>query len=366
MLTLERTKQQAGSLPVPTVEWPASVAIPIPGAPAVPGLVFRRFHGEVDYPAMVAVLERSKETDGLERTDTVEDVARTYGHLINSDPGQDMLFVELGGRVIGYSRVWWELEVQGTRLYAHFAHLLPAWRGLGIRRAMLRHNERRLREIAASHPPESAKPAQQAASGQVARAFDVWAAETEVHWCSLLASEGYIAARHHLDMVRPHLEDVPDLPLPDGLEVRPVRPDQLLQVRDAADKAFHDHWGQTGSQAQRFLEWQAAPTFTPDLWQVAWDGDQVAGGVLNYVDRAENEAYGRLRGYTENVFVRRPWRRRGLARALVTRSLRLLRQLGLEEAALGVDAENPNGAGKLYQSLGFRTLKRHTTFRKPL
>jgi GNAT superfamily N-acetyltransferase len=329
----------------------------MPDAPAIPDLVFRRFRGEADYPGMVAVLEGSKEVDGLERVDSVEDVARTYRHLVHSDPDHDLLFAELRGKVIGYSRVWWEQEVAGGMLYGHFAHLLPAWRGLGIRRAMLRYNERRLREIDRQLP----------GSAEAARKdLNAWAAETEVDWRSLLASEGYAAARQHLDMVRSHLEDVAELPLPGGLEVRPVRSGQLLLVRDAADEAFHDHWGQTESEAERFLEWQGAPTFTPELWQVAWDGDEVAGGVLNYVDRAENEAYGRLRGYTENVFVRRPWRRRGLARALVARSLRMLRALGLEEAALGVDAENPNGARKLYESLGFREVQRHTTYRKPL
>jgi ribosomal protein S18 acetylase RimI-like enzyme len=345
------------------IEWPISTAIAVTDAPAIPGLIFRRFRGEVDYPAMVAVLEGSKEADGLERVDTVDDIARTYRHLVNSDPYQDMLVVEVRGGVIGYSRVWWEQEVAGQRLYAHFAHLLPAWRGLGIRRAMLRHNERRLREIAdtLSHLPGSSE-----ASRKAVGAFDVWAAETEAHWISLLASEGYTATRQHLEMVRPDLEGVPDLPLPDGLEVRPVQPDQFLQVRDAADEAFYDHWGQTESQAQRFLEWQGAPTFRPDLWQVAWDGLQVAGGVLNYVDRAENREYDRLRGHTENVFVRRPWRRRGLARALVARSLRMLAELGLEEAALGVDADNPNGARRLYEDMGFRAVKRHTTYRKSL
>jgi GNAT superfamily N-acetyltransferase len=307
---------------------------------------------------MVAVLEGSKEADGLERIDTVEDVARTYDHLINSDPYQDMLFVEVRGGVIGYSRVWWEQEVAGERLYAHFAHLLPAWRGLGIRRAMLRRNERRLREIASLSPCHGAEIE--------VGAFDVWAAESETHWTSLLTSEGYAAARQHLEMVRPDLEGVPELPLPDGLEIRPVRPDQHLQVRDAAGEAFYDQWGQTESQAQRFLEWQGAPTFRPDLWQVAWDGAQVAGGILNYVDRAENRVYGRLRGYTENVFVRRPWRRQGLARALVARSLRMLREQGLEDAALGVDAENPNGARRLYESMGFQVVKRYATYRKSL
>jgi len=359
VLTKERRVQRADPLSALEIEWPSRTTMPMPDAPAIPGLTFRGFRGEEDYRAMVAVLEGSKQEDGLERIDAVDDVARAYRHLVNSDPTQDMLFVELRGRVIGYGRVWWQQELAGQRLYQYFAQLLPAWRDLGIRRAMLRHNERRLLEIAAALPPDD-----HLAIGT--GSFDVWAADTEVHWASLLAGEGYSAVRYHFEMVRPDLEGVPDLPLPEGLEVRPVGPDHLLLIRDAALEAFRDHWGETESEGEWFEEWQEAPTFSPELWQVAWDGDQVAGMVLNFVDQAENREYRRQRGYTEGISVGRPWRRRGLARALIARSFRLLRELGMEEAALGVDAENPNGALRLYESLGFRTVKRHTTYRKPL
>jgi mycothiol synthase len=88
--------------------------------------------------------------------------------------------------------------------------------------------------------------------------------------------------------------------------------------------------------------------------------------VLNFVDHAENEEYGRKRGYTEGICVRRPWRRQGLARALIARSLQVLQGCGMTEAALGVDAENPSGALRLYQSLGFRKVKRVTVYRKSL
>ena len=80
----------------------------------------------------------------------------------------------------------------------------------------------------------------------------------------------------------------------------------------------------------------------------------------------ENSRHNRLRGYTEDVCVRRPWRRRGLARALLARSLQVLRERGMTEAALGVDTENPSGALRLYESLGYRPVQRWTVYRKPM
>jgi ribosomal protein S18 acetylase RimI-like enzyme len=325
-------------------------------APAIPGLTFRGFRGEQDYPAMSAVINDSKGADEIEWSQTAEDVARNYRHLLNSDPERDMLFAEVEGQVVGYSRVWWTREDAGTWLYQLFVHLLPEWRQDGLRRAMLHHNERRLREIAAGHQEDGP------------RFFEAWSSDSETHWTALLEGEGYKGVRYGYSMVRPDLENIPDLPLPENVEVRPVEPEHVPLIWEAAKEAFRDHWGysEDGWSMERLREWQESPTYDPDIWQVAWDGDQVAGMVQNFVDHAENEEYGRKRGYTEFISVRRPWRRQGLAKALIARSFWVLRGLGMEEAALGVDADNPNGALRLYRSMGFETEKRHTTYRKPL
>jgi GNAT superfamily N-acetyltransferase len=335
---------------------PTSSTIRVAGAPAIPGLTFRGFRGEEDYPAMLAVIDGSKEADNIERTDTLEDMARVYRHLTNCDPSQDMIFAEMNGNVLGYGRVWWVQTAEGQWLYQHFAFLLPEWRGKGIRRAMLRHNERRLREIAAGHP------------GDGTRLLESWAEDNETHWEALLTGAGYQAVRHGYDMVRPDLDDIPDLPLPEGLEVRPAQPDHHLTIWAAAREAFRDSWQYSEEwwNDGQFEEWQQAPTFQPHLWQVAWDGDQVAGMVLNYIHHEQNDEYNRKRGYTETISVRRPWRRRGLARALIARSLRVLAGEGMAEAALGVDTQNENGALRLYESMGFRPVKRSSVYRKPL
>ncbi len=333
---------------------PKDDLIVVTGAPAIPGLSFRQFRGEKDYPDMVAVIEGCNRVDGIDHTDTVENVAATYRHLVNCDPYKDMLFVRMEGKMIGFSRVWWILKSDGMRAYTHFAMLLPEWRGKGIRRAMLRYNEQRLREIATGHPRE------------VKRIFETWAADTEVDWDSLLVSEGYKPARYLFEMVRQDLNEIPDLPLPEGIEVRPALPQHYRTIWDAEAEAFQDHWGATEWRDEWFERFQELSFFNPGLWQVAWDKDQVAGMVLNFIDEEENKEYHRKRGYTENISVRRPWRRRGLARALLARSLKVLEDHGMTEAALAVDAENISGALGLYEGMGFRTVKRHTTYHKPL
>jgi mycothiol synthase len=260
----------------------------------------------------------------------------------------------MNGKVIGYSRVWWIQRSDGTRTYNHFALLLPQWRGKNIRHAMLCHNERRLTEIGSAHPKD------------MPRFLEVWAGDAEVDWVSLLLDEGYKPIRYSFEMVRPNLEDIPDLPLPKGLEVRPAKPEQYRLIYKAAVEAFQDHWGTTGWREEEFKEWQEQSFFSPDLWQVAWDGNEVAGMILNFIHEKENREFHRKRGYTETICVRRPWRKKGLARALLARSFKVLKGQGMTEAALGVDAENISGALRLYESTGFSVVKRHATYRKPL
>jgi mycothiol synthase len=320
----------------------------------MPGLAFRRFRGEKDYPVMAAVINESNKADEIAHTDSLEDIAATYRHLVNCDPYQDMIFAEMNGAVIGFGRVWWLARSDDIRTYIHFALLLPQWRGKGIRRAMLRHHERRLREIARDHPKD------------IPRLFETWAADTESDWESLLVAEAYEPVRYMFEMVRPNLDDIPDVPMPEGLEVRPAKPEHYRKIWDAAGEAFQDHWGATEWRDEWFEMWQEKPIFNPKLWQVAWDGDEVAGMVLNFIHEEENSEYNRKRGYTEEISVRRPWRKRGLARALIARSFKVLKDHGMTEAALSVDAENITGALGLYESMGFRTVKRHATYRKPL
>jgi GNAT superfamily N-acetyltransferase len=166
-------------------------------------------------------------------------------------------------------------------------------------------------------------------------------------------------------MVRPNLDDPPPTELPPGIEVRPAIEAHRLPVARAVNEAFRDHraWPHfTDEQMLHSLEHPLRGQL--DVWLVAWEGDEVVAGVLGFIDQPENETFGRSRGYTEQIFTRRPWRGRGIASALIGRNLRLLRERGMTEAALAVDTENPSGALRLYERLGFAEETRMVTYRR--
>ena len=227
----------------------------------------------------------------------------------------------------------------------------PDVRRRGLGRALLRENLRRAGERAASEP-----------DGQVVE-IRSHAQENEAGNRALLDGHGLEPIRWFFLMRRASLDDIPDAPLPKGLEVRPVTPDQHRAIFDAEVEAFRDHWSsrdKTDEDLERTLKREELDT---DLWVVAWDGDEIAGVVQTWVWAEENAALDVARGWLEHISVRRPWRRQGLGRAITAEALRRLAAAGLSEARLGVDAENPTGALGLYEGLGFEMHQRWITYR---
>jgi ribosomal protein S18 acetylase RimI-like enzyme len=326
----------------------------------IPGLTLRRFRGEVDYPMMLKIIHGSREVDGLEHSENLEDIINTYTHLVHCDPYQDMLFAEVNGEVVGYSRVWWAVEGSGQWIGFQFGNVLPEWRNKGIGSTLLRFNEERLLEIATQLKECGDLP------GDAPCLLDNFVSSSEAARINLLERQGYTPARYAFEMVRQDLENIPDLQLPPHVELRPVEPEHMRLIWEASNEAFRDHWGYIPDPWEDFQSFIDSPEYDPSLLRVAWQGDQIAGMVICFIDKDQNEMYGRKRGYTENICVRRPWRRQGLAKALIASSLITLKERGMTEAGLGVDAENISGALHLYECMGFRVVKRNTIYRKPL
>ena len=325
--------------------------VELPGAPPIPGLRFRRFSGDSDFAPLAELITTANLADGIEELPDETIMRAEFDHRPEFDPRLDTIFAEVDGRLVGYGEASRSVRA-GTSVYSTTGIVHPDWRRRGLGRAILRHDERRLREIAAGHEDPDG------------RIFNAWIDDDAGGAQELLRAEGYHPVRYGFAMRRPNLEDLPQAPLPEGLEIRPVRPDHHRAIYDADTEAFLDHWEARDRTDEDFVAMFAAPNLDTSLWQVAWDGDQVAGSVMAATSVTENELLGIRRAWLEHISVRRPWRRRGLARALIVAALEGLRQRGLDEAMLGVDGENPTGALALYESLGFVVKARGSTWRK--
>ena len=325
--------------------------------PEIPELRFRHFRGESDYGPIAAVLTTSQRADHYDRSVTTEDIAARYANsLTNCDPCTDMIMAEVAGKLVGYVRGWWEQELPSLYLYKHVGALLPAWRRKGIGRAMLGWMESRLNYISKAHRLESEKY------------FQASVSQFQEGEAILLERAGYQPVRYFWEMVRSTLEDIPDLPLPDGVEIRLVRPEQYRVIWESACAAAQDEWGAAEQTENNYQEWLKDPLFQPELWQIAWDKTtgQPVGTVMTYIHHAENKQFNRKRGYTEGVGVVREWRRRGLARALISRNLQAQKAAGMTESALVADSDSSSSITTLYERCGFQIVKRDTVYRKPL
>jgi mycothiol synthase len=249
------------------------------------------------------------------------------------------------GRVVGYEELY--------NRYAHAylqgdGYVHPDYHGLGIGTALLRALEARVREEI-----ELADPGLRVFIRNGMAAGDT--AASQMH-----AAEGYRPIRYswHMEI---KLEEAPRLPVwPEGIELRPfVKAEQDRTVFEAHEEAFSDHWGHTPGTFER---WQhdvsGSEDLDPALWFLAWDGDQIAGYSLC--------RYRMGTGWVGTLGVRRPWRKRGLGEALLLHSFGEFYRRGTQTIGLGVDAENPTGATRLYKKAGMYVAAEYVIYEKEL
>lgn len=327
--------------------------VDLPGAPPIAGLQFRTFHPDRDYEGLVALIRGAHLADGVDWIPTVENLRTEHEHGGEFDPRRDLLLALVDDTIVGASETNVRTRELGPSHHVE-GWVSPAFRRRGLGRALLHWAEARAREVALVD----------GRTGE--RSLGSWPDEAQAGAVALYESEGYAIVRYGFMMVRDLTEPIPELPLPDGLEVRPVEPVDHRRIWDADVEAFRDHWDAGERTDADFEGWFASPELDTGLWRVAWDGDEVAGSVMNFIYPAENETLGTERGWLDHVSVRRPWRRRGLASALIAASMRALRGVGMTDAALGVDAENPSGALRVYENLGFRRTRTGVAYRKAM
>jgi mycothiol synthase len=230
----------------------------------------------------------------------------------------------------------------------------PDHRRRGLGRTVLHWSEERGRERLAGQRDE------------VPHFLEVWSYEQSDDRRRLFSASGFEPIRYYEEMRRPLDSSIPDLPLPAGLRLEAWSSQRDDAIRRAHNEAFTDHWGSSPlsreSWVQRFV---GSPHFRPDLTWCVLDGDEVAAYCLSYHSPDDTQVAGLREAWLGQIGVRRAWRRRGLASALVCHVMRLMAQAGLERAGLQVDSDNPTGAGALYRRLGFVTSQREIRWAKP-
>jgi mycothiol synthase len=277
------------------------------------------------------------------------DWLRTRWSAPGVDRNLDFAVVESpNGQLCGFLSV--ESEPPFAEVFA-LGIVAPTFHGLGLGGAIVSETERRARRFEALADP----------GARMLIHAGTLAGEPRV--TALMRSRGYREVRRfelrRIDFAR-------ELPPPadvEGITVRGFRPEEARQLYEAHVEAFADHWGEGQETYEDFRHYHLdASDYDAGLWFVAWDGDELAGYIAGQEKSREDPA----RGYISLLGVRRPYRRRGLGKALLLHAFGALHARGLRGADLHVDADSLTGATGLYAKVGMSAHPRFATWEKEL
>lgn len=301
-----------------------------------------------DLEPVRALHTRANLADGIEQVISIEELHEdidgervTYEH--------DVRVAEVGGVIAGYAYTYHlTSETDQERCYV-FGTVDPDHRGRGIGRALLAWAVER-------------GTAQLRSSGSALPKFLRVNADDQLESAHRLHRRlGFTPVRWFEELIRP-LDELPprrDVP---GVRVLPWDASRDEEILAAKNAAFADHWGSTPTPPDVWRQMVHGASGRPDLSSIAVDeDDRIVAHCLNQVFEQDEQATGRRDAWIENLGTLRPWRGRGVASALVTASLHAFAGAGRTHACIGVDADNPTGAARLYRALGFEPMRRSVT-----
>ncbi|WP_245851124.1 GNAT family N-acetyltransferase [Brachybacterium vulturis] len=316
-----------------------------------------------DAPALTALLNRIDAADDLGEPAEIPSI-RELLTMPGLDLERDTLAVRDEEALIGFTVV--DVHTSLDRDERVRCQLMggvdPSRRRQGLGASLFAWAEERAAQLAAERHSAEAEAVFRAAGG---RDPDLDAGEDApltggAGVRPLLESRGYRRARSWLVMLR----ELPGAALPE-IEREQVRVSAPADEDSEATRlahlaAFADHWGSAPVSAERWNRWWFSHTARRELASIALDAD---GTVLAYVIASEDKP-GVL--HIALVGTRPEARGRGLARAVLARTLAAAAETGYASAELEVDAESLTGATRLYDALGFARDAVYATFEKPV
>ena len=232
----------------------------------------------------------------------------------------------------------------------------PAHFGLGIGTVLTQWAEGRARQRMVAAPPEARVTVrcQNSESDQAA--------------AEMLKSLGYQHVRSTYTMQIELTDQLPSPVWPAGITVRTMIPNQdEAALYRAKEEAFRDHWGHVATPfADGFPLWlhhlHNNPEHDPAFYFMAMDGAEIAGYALCMPNIADDPEM----AWVDSLGVRRPWRRQGLALALLHHLFGEFYRYGRKRVGLGVDAESLTGATRLYEKAGMTIHRQYNNYEKEL
>lgn len=257
-------------------------------------------------------------------------------------------------KVIGYATVrYWE-EDDGTCVYLHQQFIDPSIRESDLPETLLKAIQEQIQKHASDYP------------GRTEHAvYGGNATESEAYMTDLFLSDGYKGVWAQVEMEFKDFGLLPSITNPPlGItDIAVQESDDALKRRIyKANKRVYRGW--FGSSPESEEDYQEFLEENPDvsLWKVSVSAEtgETAGFVTGVVDGVRGEIW-------QVTVVDKPeFRRKGLAIHLMRSLLKDMHERSVQYVRLQTDAAGNRGGRQLYEKLGFKPLKTHYRYRKPL
>jgi ribosomal protein S18 acetylase RimI-like enzyme len=310
---------------------------------------------DLELAALLAAMEAVDHRGETYELDDIDDEWRS----VWSHPDTDAVMVWDGPELVGF--VW--LTVRPGQRESHkigqWGGVRPSYRRRGIGSQLVEWAVERATAIAPT------------LDDSLPTKLETDAAAHQTDLLGITEQAGYKPVRHFLEIARP-TSDPPADPRPvEGLEIVAWTPELDEEARQCHVEAFADHWGSEPRTRQEWEQWYTGHrAYRADLSLLAVEpsSSQVAGLVLCGAYPQDWVSVPR-EAWVNTVGTRRAWRGRGVASWLLVETLQRIAAADdrFERAILGVDAENPTGALRLYRALGFDDdVRSVTTLHRPV
>lgn len=257
-------------------------------------------------------------------------------------------------RLVGYMEVW-DIEDPPVKNWV-WGMVHPDYEAQGIATQLMNWAEAKVRQTAQTVQTDLRITMEAGVTNHYQPAID------------MVTDRGMVPIRRFLTMVTELAAEPPRPMVPQGISIRSMRGlEELKAIVFAVEDAFQDHWGflerPFEKEYERWLHFvKNDPEFDPKMWFLATAGDEIAGISLCKRKASEDPDM----GWVNTLGVRRPWRRQGLALALLHHSFRAFYARGKDRAGLGVDASSLTGATRLYEKAGMRPIREFIVYEKEI
>ncbi len=312
-------------------------------------LALRSYQDEKDLEAIAELFQACETVDRLDNWVSISAVRRAFNTPAPDIKREISLWEDGDGKLVGFG----QLSIQESSVDAHLSFKVhPTFRGEGIEQEIIKWSEQRIIDTSASVKLRSDSR------------------DTQTERMALLESCGFTPNRYFLRMERSLTEPFPKAELPRGFTLESplsqsfsgeIGQRHFLEAWvEMFNQTFIDHWNHHDLTVEQLEHEISHPDYRQDLNLVAISASDgtFAGFCCCFINPEKNQHKGTKEGKIGILGTRRGFRKCGLGKAMLLSGMERLRDVGMDKALLGVDAENLSGANRLYESVGFH--KVHT------